>query len=137
MKLVIDTNRITAALIRDNISRKIIFNQNMEFVSPDFVFLEIEKYKDEIIRKSDISEEEFQTMFSLIFSKIEISSIDEHEDFIENAKELIDDIKDVPFIVVALALNTDGIWSDDKHFEKQNKIKVWKTRDLVKYLEVT
>jgi predicted nucleic acid-binding protein len=40
------------------------------------------------------------------------------------------DIKDTPFLAAALATKSD-IWSDDKHFEKQNKVKVWKTKDIV------
>jgi len=40
------------------------------------------------------------------------------------------DPDDTPFIAAALATNSD-IWSDDKHFQKQNKIKVWKTEDLI------
>ena len=52
---------------------------------------------------------------------------------LEEASKIMDaiDPDDTPFIAAALATNSD-IWSDDKHFEKQNKIKVWKTSDLVK-----
>ena len=44
------------------------------------------------------------------------------------------DPDDTPFITAALATKSD-IWSDDKHFEKQNKIRVKKTSDLVKYVQ--
>ena len=44
------------------------------------------------------------------------------------------DKNDTPFIAAALAANLP-IWSDDKHFEKQNKIKIFKTKDLVRYVK--
>ena len=36
MKIVIDTNRIIAALIKDGVSRKILFDKRFEFVTPDY-----------------------------------------------------------------------------------------------------
>ena len=53
----------------------------------------------------------------------------------EEAAKIMDKIDpdDTKFIAAALATNSD-IWSDDKHFEKQNKVKVWKTKDLIRFL---
>ncbi|MBI4014875.1 MAG: hypothetical protein HY365_02890, partial [Candidatus Aenigmarchaeota archaeon] len=53
------------------------------------------------------------------------------------AKRIMDKIDpdDTPFIALALAVENDGIWSSDKHFERQNKIKIWKTETLLKLLE--
>lgn len=54
----------------------------------------------------------------------------------EEAKYIMDKIDkdDTPFIALALAVTNDGIWTDDKHFEKQSRIKVWKTQILSSYL---
>lgn len=43
------------------------------------------------------------------------------------------DPNDTDFIAAALVVEVD-IWSDDKHFEKQQKVKVWKTAEIVKML---
>jgi len=43
------------------------------------------------------------------------------------------DPDDTQFIAAALATNSD-IWSDDTHFTKQNKVKVWTTKELIKSL---
>lgn len=71
-----------------------------------------------------------------MFSYIEIVPKEIYEEKQNKAIEIIGkiDIKDVPFISCALTLNVDGIWSDDAHFEKQTKIKVYKTQDLIKLL---
>ena len=47
------------------------------------------------------------------------------------------DEKDAPIIACALAISNEGIWTEDKHFEKQNRIKIWKTKELEEYLEKT
>jgi len=44
------------------------------------------------------------------------------------------DIEDVPFIALALKMDVP-IWSDDKHFEEQNKVKILKTRDIIELSE--
>jgi predicted nucleic acid-binding protein len=43
----------------------------------------------------------------------------------DDAKEIMDNIdpSDTPFIALALAVENDGIWSDDEHFNKQNRIR--------------
>ncbi|MBI4141956.1 hypothetical protein HY484_03470 [Candidatus Woesearchaeota archaeon] len=41
------------------------------------------------------------------------------------------DLNDAPFIAAALATQAD-IWSDDLHFQRQKRVRVWKTKDLLK-----
>lgn len=55
----------------------------------------------------------------------------------EHAKEIMGhvDIEDVVFIALALSVENDGIWTDDADFEKQTKIKIWKTGDILSILK--
>ena len=61
--------------------------------------------------------------------------VDQYKPFRDTASKIMDSIDpdDTPFIAAALATGAD-IWSDDKHFEQQNEIKVWKTKDLIQFL---
>jgi len=43
MKLVIDSNRVMAGLIKDSGTRMIILNEEFEFVAPEFLLSEIDK----------------------------------------------------------------------------------------------
>ncbi|MBI2543348.1 MAG: hypothetical protein HYW24_04125 [Candidatus Aenigmarchaeota archaeon] len=45
MKLVVDTNRIIAALVRDSASRKILLSGKFEFLTVGVTKLEIEEHK--------------------------------------------------------------------------------------------
>ena len=133
MKLIVDTNRIIASLVKDSTSRQILLSDKFEFLTVGITKSEIQKYKSDILNKANINEEDFNKLFSRLFSKILIFSDLVIESQFNNAKEIMDkiDIKDTPFIALSLAVENNGIWSDDKHFEKQNKIKVWKTKDLL------
>jgi predicted nucleic acid-binding protein len=41
------------------------------------------------------------------------------------------DPDDVPFVAASMSVNCDGIWSDDKHLRRQNKVRVWTTKEIV------
>jgi len=72
MKIVIDSNRVIAALIKDSTTREILFDRNFEFFAPENIQNEIIRYKEEIIDKAGIGQEEFEILFSLIFEYIDI-----------------------------------------------------------------
>ncbi len=135
MRLIIDTNRIIAALIKDSISRKIITHLNAELFAISFSKNEVSKYKTLILEKSNLKEIEYELIFDNINSHLVYLDDKIINLKINEASILMDKIDpdDAPFLVAALATNSE-LWSDDKHFEKQDKIKVWKTKDLVKFL---
>ena len=66
-------------------------------------------------------------------SCIDIIPDDKTLSFMEEAKNIMDaiDPNDTPFIALALAVENDGIWSGDRHFEQQDKVKVWTTKNLL------
>lgn len=52
------------------------------------------------------------------------------------AKEIMKniDINDAPILAYALAIRNQGIWTEDKHFEKQDKARMWKSIELLDYI---
>jgi predicted nucleic acid-binding protein len=137
VKLVVDTNRIVAALIKDSTSRKIILSDKIQFLTVGITKAEIGEHKQELLEKANLTEEQFNAVFSLLFSKIFVISDVVIENKMNEAKEIMDKIDpaDTPFIALALAVENDGIWSDNEHFKQQNRIRVWKTNELLKLLE--
>ncbi len=136
MRLVVDTNRIIAALIKDSTSRRIITHIDAELITIGFSDKEIQKYKKLILKKAKITEEELELILEKLKEKLTILDDNIINLRIKEASKIMDKIDpdDTPFITAALATKSD-IWSDDKHFEKQNKIRVKKTSDLVKYVQ--
>ena len=136
MKLVVDSNRIIAALVKDSHSRKIILHGNLEILAINMSQKDVQKYRKDILSKAKITEEQFNSIFGKLNEKLIKLDDGIIKSRMKEAKEIMDKVDkgDTPFIAAALATKTD-IWSDDGHFEKQNKIKIWKTKDLSQYLK--
>ncbi len=139
MILVVDTNRIIAGLLRDSVTREILLHPDLVFLAPDFILMEIRKHRNLILSKSGLSEDAFEDILDTLFSKISIIPRSEFESHLEDAYGLIGHIDpdDVAFIALSLGSENGGIWTDDRDFEKQYSIRVWKTRDLIDYLELS
>ena len=137
MKLVIDTNVLMSCLIADSQTRKIIATSGFEFYVPDYVFSEITKHKDLIKGKTGLDENDLEELLENMFSFIHIIPAEEYQESYEEAKDIMReiDITDTPFLALALSIDGDGIWSQDKDFEKQDLVKVWKTKDIIKKLK--
>ena len=139
MKFVIDTNILISALIKDSITRRIIAEVENNFFYPKISLQEISKYKKLILEKSRIKEKEYVKLFNSLLKKIILVSDESIQQKLNEANKLLGkvDSDDVVFLACAIALNA-GIWSDDKHFRRQNKVKVFTTTDFMKkFLKVS
>ena len=47
MKILVDTNRIIAALVRNGTTREILFDKNFLFATPDFTLGDIAEISDD------------------------------------------------------------------------------------------
>ena len=59
MKILIDTNRIIAALSKQGTTRGILFDGSFEFVTPDYTISEIEEHENELKTKTKLTDGEF------------------------------------------------------------------------------
>ncbi|UCE75523.1 MAG: hypothetical protein JSV56_10795 [Methanomassiliicoccales archaeon] len=67
--------------------------------------------------------------------RIELIPHEEIKPFIDKARAISPDIKDVPYVALALKLHI-FIWSNDKALkEKQREVVVYSTSDLMKFLK--
>lgn len=132
MKLVIDTNIIISALIREGLTRKMLLFPGIKLVTPEITFNEIENHIGIISTKSKLIEDDIQRILNMIVKNIETIPEPRWENYYTQAENLIGkkDPKDVPFIAVAYALKVDGIWSNDRDFNSQSLFKIWKTAEL-------
>ena len=123
MKIVVDTNIILSALIKDSITRHLIASLDVPFYYPEQSFDEIIRNKKEVLEKAKISEDEFYTILKRLFRYIYLVKKEEVELYIKKADSSIGHIhkNDVSFIAAALSKNAI-IWSNDTHFQKQNQI---------------
>lgn len=132
-RLVIDTNIIMAAMIRDSAARDIIIKSNIQFFAPNFVFEEIGRHADIISRRNNLSVETNLRILKTLGEYITIVEEKYYASNINKARRVMGaiDEKDAPFIALALSFENDGIWTEDKDFEEQRLVKILKTRELV------
>jgi len=86
MKIVIDTNRIIAALVKYSTTRKILFDKNFEFITPDYTISEINEHKDELKSMTHTGDEEFGILMALIFEHIKIVPESNYKNSINECK---------------------------------------------------
>lgn len=133
MKLVIDANILIASTIRDSSVRKIILQSNHFFFAPKEIVSEVEKYLELISKKNNLTIEENKTILEHILKRVTVIPSAYFSDKFKTADNIIGSVDkgDISYIALALSFPNDGIWTEDKHFEQQNKVKIWKTKDLV------
>ena len=131
MDLVVDANILFAALIKEDMTSELMFRDDLHLYSPEYIFEEFEKHRQTIKRKTNRSDEEFDTLLMIFHRRIDLIPLEEIKSHVKRAKEISPDIKDVPYIALALKLNI-SIWSNDKALkEKQDEVKVYSTQEIM------
>lgn len=130
MNLVVDANILFSSLIKEGKTQELFLDLSFNLYTPEFIFTEFEKHKDEILEKTNRSSEEFNEILNTMKEVINIIPEEEFEEFILAAEEISPDQDDVMYFALALKLNCP-IWSNDKKLKEQDKIKVYSTNELV------
>lgn len=137
MRLVLDTNILIAALIKDSLTRDILFLPDFEFLVPEYALEEVNRHRAKIARHSRLKYTEIDLLLSLLLESVTVVPAEKIAPHLKTAEALIGNIDpgDVPFVALALAVENDGIWSNDRAFERLSGIKLWKTSDIMVYLQ--
>lgn len=136
MKLVVDTNRLMAGMLKTSLCREIIMHEALEFFAPDYLVTEIGKHRLYICEKAGLEEKNFNVLLYILLERVNLVPYEEFAHCIGDAIGIMNrvDVKDAPFIAVGIALNLEGIWTEDRHFYDQTAIRVYSTRELEKFL---
>ena len=134
MRVIIDSNVLFSALIKDSVTRKIILNYENLFLFPEYIFREINNHKDELYKKSGMDKHEFNQLLQLILDKVLVVPQKSLSSYREEAKKLVRniDINDICFIACALAYQAI-LWSDDKKLKAIKKIRILNTKEIIKH----
>lgn len=137
MRIVIDSNVLFSALIRNSFTRRLILEYDGLFLFPEFIFEEMENHKQELLQKSKMDEKDFNDLLELILRKVVIvpkEVLDPHyNEAYGLAKDI--DVNDVLFFACALAYQNSVIWSDDKALKRQSKVRVINTKEMAKFIQ--
>lgn len=133
MNIIVDVNVFISGLFKDSTSRNIIVNANQDFCFPEHSLHKIRKYQQYIIEKAGLSKLEFLVIFHYLLKFIRIIPTEEILQHWEEAKKIMGHIdpEDVTIVAAALSQEHSIIWSNDAHFEQQDRVFVLKTEDMV------
>lgn len=103
MKLIVDTNIILKALIKNSRVRAILLNPNHQFYVPEHAIKEIERHLSLIVKKSGLSGGEVKLVLSTLLTNMQVIP---PEDVLGKWGEATDfmapiDKEDIPFMAAA------------------------------------
>lgn len=130
MRLVLDNNSLFFLMNPKSVASYLFSLIKAEFFAPEFIKSELNKHKEECLRKSKLSEHEFEIRQSEIEESIKFLDESEYEKFLKKSIKSLPDPKDSPYLALAFLINA-SIWSNDKHFKKQSLVKVFTTSELI------
>jgi len=133
MILVIDANVLFSALIKNSLTVELIFNEDMQLYTCEFIIEEFFKHEKEIMEKTHRTKEQFITIMHQLKDIIAVIPEDEYSKFMAEAEKLSPDPNDTIYFALAMKLNA-GVWSNDKRLKKQDRIKVYKTSEVLHLL---
>jgi predicted nucleic acid-binding protein len=131
MKATVDANILFSALIRKGETRKLWFNPEIELYAPQFILKEFQKYSCYLQKKSRLKDQDFKALCHKILSQLFFMADAELKPYLHAAASLSRDAKD--WLYLACALKEDTIiWSEDREFKKQNRVKTLNTKEMIK-----
>jgi predicted nucleic acid-binding protein len=132
--VVVDANTIFSALLSKGRTFEVFVSNSLlrrvDFIAPEFLFLEIGKHFDEILERSKLSSEELPRVFGFIKEEIEFVPFDEFIRYATEAETLAPHAKDIQYFALALAYDA-AIWSNEKAFKDQSEVKIYSTAELL------
>lgn len=133
MDLILDANVLFSAILRDGTSAALLFAEGITLYAPEFLFEELAKYQEMLMRRTDRTASQFSAMLGALSEIIHIVPKEEYQPFITTAMQLSPDPNDAMYFALALKLRC-AIWSNDKQLNEQDRVRIISTTALVKLL---
>jgi predicted nucleic acid-binding protein len=132
VEVVVDTNVIISALLKEGSARKLLLLAPFTFYTVPYARHEIEKHRVGLVKRAGIDDETFQYLMDKIFERMDVVNpevIGPHREKAIEAMKSIDP-DDAPFIALALYLKCPII-SEDKHLKKQTIVRTFTIREIL------
>jgi len=133
--LVLDSNILFSALIKDSQTRRFITEYKGELLVHSFLLEELDKYKDFLISKSRLDGDDFEELVRTLLMNTKRVDFEETEHYLDEAESLVKyiDINDLQFVACCLAYPNSIIWSDDRALKRLRRVRVMTTKELLSH----
>lgn len=138
MGLIVDANVLIAAFMKKATTRELLLDEDMDLATPEYGLIETRKILSEpkTFKRLGLTCDDLAVIWSVITGPIDVIPRSEYQASMEEARRLIDDPNDVPYLARALMLRW-SVWSNDPHFQTPRvkaRVAVLTTAELVREL---
>ncbi len=142
MNLVIDANVLFTFFWKDSVLRNILLKSDIKLFSPEYSLEEIDKYSSYIMKKANLSKEDFKKIREEMVLFIEFIPLKEYQSFFKefestlknlSENDKLEFLKDIDYLVLALKLRYP-LWSNDGLLKNQSIVIVFTTKEVIELL---
>jgi putative PIN family toxin of toxin-antitoxin system len=137
MELVVDTNIVVAGFLRAAITRELLLDERLILSAPEHLLTEAERIlRSPRLRRrlGALTPEEIRLVLTQLTSRIRVLPVSAFREHVPEAKTLVADPEDTPFIAVALHLQVP-LWSNDAPLREQSAVRIYTTEDVLSALQ--
>lgn len=133
MILIVDTNILISALIKDAATRRLVVEIDADLYTPETTLKEILKHTGLIQRKSGLPKKDLTALIDTLLSYLSVVPERDLADHLPQATKLLGqfDPDDAVFLAAALSRPDSAIWSNDADLKQQHKVPVYTTQELI------
>jgi predicted nucleic acid-binding protein len=133
MKVILDTNVLMSAFIKNGATRKALVTANLDFYYPEAAFHEVRRHTKLILHKSRMSDIELKILIGHLMSAINLVPDEMLMQHLDEAMKTLGQVDpdDVVFLAAALCFPDAVIWSDDAHLQKQDLVPINTSKEML------
>lgn len=120
--------------MRESTTRRLLVLGGHELHTPEYVFEEIDAHWSELRNRSGVPQDAFREALRILRAHMVEHDSQAYAPHSKDAERILNDLdmKDVPYVALALAIAADGIWTEDRDLRKQTAVRIVRTVDLVR-----
>ena len=137
MELVVDTNVLIAGFLRSAVTRELLLDERLALWAPEYLLTEAEGVllTPRLRRRiGPLSPQDVRVLLTQLTTRIRILPTSAFHAKLSEAKVLVADPVDAPFIALALHLHLP-LWSNDAPLRAQRVVHVYTTEDVLSLLQ--
>lgn len=102
----------------------------MELYSPEHALVEINRHKEEIMKKTQITEDEYRAALNDIAISVVFLPLEDYSAFLKKALSISPDPDDIDFFALCLRLDLP-LWSNENMLKRQETVPIISTKELL------
>ena len=137
MELVVDTNILIAGFLRSAVTRELLLNERLTLWAPEYLLTETERVllTPRLRRRlGSLSSPDVRMLLAQLTARIRILPTSTFHTKFSEAKALVADQEDAPFVALALYLRLP-LWSNDAPLRAQRVVRIYTTDDVLNLLQ--